>query len=174
MHILESVRGTTAEPPVELASVSLDRDAISAASGLSKWLVHVYRRGDLFEKRRRLIAEWATRRAASGRDKQISRLLSRKSVWGLGCRPMPPRRGPTGSRWKYRHGADRDSALACRRRSSGNNSRLSRQSALRKPARTPSACARAATIRACRRQRRALLMCSNAPASSLPCINSAR
>jgi len=34
------------------------RDAISAASRLSKWLAHIYRRGDLFEKRRRLTAEW--------------------------------------------------------------------------------------------------------------------
>jgi hypothetical protein len=36
------------------------RDAISAASRLSKWLAHVYGRGDLFEKRRRLMAEWDT------------------------------------------------------------------------------------------------------------------
>jgi hypothetical protein len=40
------------------------RDAISAVSRF----VHVYRRGDLFEKRRRLIAEWATCCNTPGRE----------------------------------------------------------------------------------------------------------
>jgi hypothetical protein len=44
------------------------RDAISAASRLSKWLAHVYMRGDLFEKRRRLMAEWATCCNTPGRE----------------------------------------------------------------------------------------------------------
>jgi hypothetical protein len=44
------------------------RDAISAASRLSKWLAHVYKRGDLFEKRRRLMAEWATCCNTPGRE----------------------------------------------------------------------------------------------------------